>query len=653
MKSIIFTFSLLFISIGAFAQFQPEYRVLGDKAFTNKNYYEAAYYYKKAAENMHVTESLEVPFQSVNNKNPKEAKAPDVLYISYRLAESYRLYENFINAEGWYYKVLSANDNEHYPLCMLWYGVCLRADQHFDEALKQLQQFVTLQKVDDNYTEIAKKEIANCNFAKEHYKYPTLLDITKMNSPWNSDGSDYAIYKMGDDFWFTSSRYAKGSKKHVNMIYKVSSADSVKPEIVDLKGVTDEKETEYGTPALSPDGNRLYFTKWTKVKAVTTYEIYFTEFQNNQWSPPVKLNSNVDADGFNSIQPFVTTDGSKLFFASTKPGGQGGYDIWEADLDSKGIPINSINLGSKINSSSDEQAPYYDIAEKKLIYSSKGFIGLGGFDFFETSNDNGSWSTPQNMGYPMNSAKDDLYFFPGGKNKFYISSDRQSDCCLDLFEVYDKRVILAGVIRDCDNQKLLTAVKVSFVDSISKDTIKKEITGANAKYSFPLTTSRPYKIVFEKKGYFTKVFPSPFGGKVRNDTLNSPDICLQRFEKNKPIAIKNVLFDFNKADLRPESKKNLDSLVTIMKDNPKIIVELASHTDSIGSDDYNLKLSQARAQSCVDYIISSGIGEKRIFARGYGKTRPIAPNSLPNGKDNPEGRQLNRRTEFTVIKTED
>jgi OOP family OmpA-OmpF porin len=187
---------------------------------------------------------------------------------------------------------------------------------------------------------------------------------------------------------------------------------------------------------------------------------------------------------------------------------------------------------------------------------------------------------------------------------------------------------------------------------LSKQTIKQLVTDNTARYAFDVRTKRPYKLVLEKSGYFTKVIPVPANGQMAGDTLNNPDICLQAFAVDKPIVIKNVLYDYDKATLRPESKVVLDELVTIMNDNPKIKVELGAHTDSKGSDAYNQKLSQARAQACVDYIVSKGIADSRIYAKGYGEKRPIAPNTLPNGKDNPEGRQLNRRTEFTVLKLE-
>jgi OOP family OmpA-OmpF porin len=289
------------------------------------------------------------------------------------------------------------------------------------------------------------------------------------------------------------------------------------------------------------------------------------------------------------------------------------------------------------------------------VFSSKGYTGLGGFDLFESAGIIGYWGKPKNMSYPINSAKDDLYFYPdkGDQTKFSVSSDRESDCCLELFQVTDKRYMLAGLVVDCDTHLPLVGAKVTFVDSISKETLKEEVLDRGAKYAFQINTNRPYSLVIEKTGYFTKVVPvvRP-SGKMVKDTLFSPDICLQAFEVNKPIVIKNILYDFNKADLREESKVVLNGLLKILKDNPKIKIELAAHTDSIGSDAYNNNLSQMRAQSCVDYITANGISTDRIFARGYGKTKPVAPNSMPDGKDNPDGRQLNRRTEFTVLKLE-
>jgi outer membrane protein OmpA-like peptidoglycan-associated protein len=654
MKITLYTLLVLLCCNGAFAQYAQNPKSFADQAFKNKNYYEAAYYYKQAAEGMNLApKDIRIPFQEALTKKAAGPKSSDVNYVTYQLADSYRLYENYLEAEGWYYKIINANAEAEYPLARLWYGVCLRANQHFDEAIQQLMRFADTYHGDSKNLDMAKNEIANCRFAQEQYQYPGLIDVAKLKGDWNSDGSNYAMLQRNSNFMFTSSRLNKDDKKHLNRLYNIASTGTNLTEIK-LKG-DDKKDAEYGTPALDPTGSKLYFTRWYKSGSKTLHAIYRSDLKNGIWGPMIKLNSNVNLDAFNAIQPFVTADGKQLYFVSDKPGGQGGNDIWVSDLDADGNPVNSVNLGNTINTPLDEQAPYYDKKNNRLVFSSKGLTGLGGFDLFTSTGNMGYWGKPENMGYPLNSAKDDLYYSVDANNpeKFYISSDRQSDCCLEVFEAYDKRFTLKGLVTDCDTHKPLAGAKVSFVDSISKKVIKEVTLGRDAQYVFDVTTNRPYNLVLEKTGYFTKVVPVPQpGNKLRNDTLYNADLCLQAFVVNKPIVINNILYDFNKADLRPESKVILNDLVHILKDNPKIKIELAAHTDSIGSDAYNNNLSQMRAQSCVDYIISNGIEADRIFAKGYGKTRPIAPNSKPDGSDNPEGRQLNRRTEFTVLKTE-
>ncbi|GAB3927851.1 OmpA family protein [Mucilaginibacter myungsuensis] len=654
MKVTLYTLLLLFCCQFASAQYDQNFKALGDKAFKVKNFYEAAYYYRKAADQMNIApQGQEIPYQARTTKKVATPSPADVNYLTFQLAESYRGYENYLEAEGWYYKVLNSNAEGDHPLARYWYGVCLRANQHFDNAIKQLTQFKDGYRGEGDYVANANKEIANCKFAIDQYKYPMLMESMKLKGEWNSDGSNYAMITRDDNFYFTSSRLVKDDKRRLNKLYK-STGKGV-PQIIDLKIEDEKKNEEYGTPALNPDGSKMYFTRWYKEGAKTVCNIFKMEMTGGVWGTAKALNSNINLQGFNALQPFVTIDGKRLYFVSDKPGGQGGQDIWFAELDGNGEPINSTNVGASINTDKDEQSPYYDLANKRLVYASKGMVGLGGFDLYESQGDMGYFSKPKNMGYPINSAKDDLYYQPDKNNdtQFYMSSDRESDCCLELFQMTDKRYILAGLVTDCDAKKPLPGVKVSFIDSISKDVVAEMTTGKGAKYNFRVATTRPFQMRLEKEKYFSKVLPvTRPKGQMLNDTLMSPEVCLQPFEVNRPIVIANVLYDYAKADLRQESKEVLNGLVTIMKDNPNIKVELSAHTDSVGSDAYNNNLSQARAQSCVDYIVSSGVDSTRIFAKGYGKTKPTAPNSLPNGADNPEGRQLNRRTEFMVLKLE-
>ncbi|MDB5123996.1 MAG: OmpA family protein [Mucilaginibacter sp.] len=632
MKNLVLLIFTFFIFNAASAQYNL--RELGDRAFKKAEYYQAAFYYRQAEDKKNVHGSI--PFYS--------AGKGDKNYIPYRLAESYRLYRDFQNALDQYNLVLTTDRNV-YPLARLWYGLCLRAAGRFDEALKELRQFKTTYKENKEFIGIAEREIANCLFAKKQLASYKPLKVIKMQAPWNDGAGTYALDGNAGNYWFTSSRLAADNKKHLNNIFTASEKNSSTPVFINFNNGTINTGNEYGTPSITPSGKKMYLTVWYKKEDKTILAIYSSELQNNTWSTPVKLNNTINAEGFNTLQPRVADDGKRLFFVSDRPGGQGGYDIWVSDLDTAGNPLNAVNLGKTINTQFDEEAPFYDTTHKKLYFSSTGFTGLGGFDVFESYENNGSWSVPQNLGYPVNSPKDDLYYYEDrGDNQIYISSDRESDCCLNLFKLKYTPVFISGKIIDCDSNKMLSGVNISLTDSISGAVLQKFVTGANGRYDFKNLKSTAFKLTTGKVGYFNKNISMALNG----DTLYIPDICLKAFAVNKPIALKNILYDFNSAHLRRASKIELDNLVSIMLNNPHINIELASHTDSIGNDRYNLILSQKRAQSCVDYVISKGIDKSRIIAKGYGKNRPVAPNSVPNGKDNPAGRQLNRRTEFTV-----
>ena len=641
MKNLSLVFFTFFIFTGASAQY-GDLKAQADKAFQNKNYYEAAYYYNKLIAGKDSAQK-NIPFYA---SAPKGQIKAEHNYVLYQLAESYRLYQDYVKAAGWYNKVLNADTVSDYPLTALWYGVCLRANKNFDEAIKHLQQFKVTYKGESQYIDLANKELANCAFAKEQYQLQALAEVKIMTGQWNAGGGNYALTKIGRNYWFTSTRTDNGNTQNGNRIY--FSFNSSSPSALKFTGSGNIKDMQYSTPSFDVVHKRIYIAGWYKVNGQLISNIFYAQLIDKKLSLLRKMDTYVNAEESATIQPFVTSDGKRLFFVSDRPGGQGGFDIWVSNLDDDGNATDAVNLGKTINTAANEQAPFYDAVHQRVIFSSTGFTGLGGFDIFSSDEINGNWIAPVNMGYPINSSKDDLYYFadPDDSHKFYLSSDRESTCCLALFEGHYKTVSIAGAVMDCDSNKTLAGVKVSLLDSVSGKPLKNTATGAEARYAFNNLESGTYKLLFEKDGYFNKVIY--FSAKAGKDTLLTRDLCVQAYKVNKPIVIKNILYDYNKADLRPESKKALDGVVSILIDNPTIKIELASHTDSVGSAAYNLKLSQSRAQSCVDYILSKGIDKARIIAVGYGKNRPVAPNSLPNGKDNPDGRQLNRRTEFTV-----
>jgi OOP family OmpA-OmpF porin len=653
---------LLFITSTSLAQ-NRQYRLRADKAYTQKDYITAAYYYDKALENGTTTTQGTVPYFSTRQN--KHHKTAELAYITYRLAESYRLYQNTGLAEKWYGETVNKYD-ALYPVARLWYAVCLRSANHFDEAITQLQAFISGNKAGAQYIDQANKELNNCRFAKEQMGTPTLSKTVKMGGNLNKDAGDFALSVNNDKYWFTSSRTAADNKDHLNGIFTGSRDSSSAKTRLDWGPVTKDN-LQYGTPSLEASGKRMYFTIWYMDGTNKIAAVYLSKFINNKWLTPQKLNNYVNTKGYNAMQPFVTPDGKRLYFASNKPGGIGGTDIWMSDLDIEGTPLNSANLGSTINSPDDEQAPFFDVNSHKLIYSSKGFVGMGSFDLYESLDTNKHWTAPKNLGYPFNSTKDDLYYYPDSKDSttFYISSDRESECCLNLFKVklskpkpkpvpkpvVEQTAVLTGIVIDCATSKPLAGVDVNLVDALSQATVNL-ITDVTGKYQFQLTIKHSYALKLEKPDYFTKIVQLPSVTASKTDTLYNPVICQQQYEIDKPVVINNILYDFKKYTLKPESKVVLDDLITILKDNPDIKVELSSHTDSYGPDWSNRLLSQHRAQSCVNYIISRGISRRRIIAKGYGATMPIAPNKLPDGRDNPAGRRLNRRTEFKVLSDE-
>jgi OOP family OmpA-OmpF porin len=640
---------LFFVATNALAQ-NTAFIARADKAYASRDYVTAAYYYTKSLQNGTTTSQGTVPYFSV--RQSKRQRPAQIAYLTYRLAEAYRISLNYTLAESNYAQVVEKYEST-YPLARLWYAVCLRANNHIDEAVNHLQVFINA-KNNKAYIDIAKKELSNCMFAKEQTKKQILTKAIKMAPNLNNDAGDFSLSVTDGKFWFTSSRSGINNNKHLNKVYTMLKDSMAQATEINLE-FNLRAGLHYGTPSLEASGKRMYLTIWSDDNNSNITGIYLSKYANHRWTVPEKLNSFVNSVGYNSMQPFVTGDGKRLYYTSNRPGSLGGTDIWVSDLDIEGMPVNTMNLGNTINTTDDEQAPFYNEKTRKVIYSSKGFAGMGDFDLFESISIGTGWSAPRNLGFPYNSTKADLYYHPDDQdeNTAYISSDRQSDCCLNLYKVIytppARSILLAGIVIDCATSKPLTGVKVNLADSLSKATLTTITTDTTGKYSFTFPAKRAYILKLEKEGYFIKIIAIPPINTIKKDTLYSPVACQQEFEVNKPIIISNILYDFNKAILKPQAKAVLNDLVNILEDNPDIKIELSSHTDSFGPDWSNNRLSQNRAQACVDYIVSKGISRSRIIAKGYGETMPIQPNSFPDGKDNPAGRKLNRRAEFKVL----
>lgn len=647
-------------------QYIVDYKRQGDAFFTQKNYYAAGVYYQKALNLLGDTTGKTYFFPYAQNGTfgkKKEKNAAAYQYLVYQLGEAFRNYKDYASAAQWYQKAIQFKYNQ-FPLARLWYAVCLRADQQYAEALDQLNQFKASYSSSNDTSRFAELEIKSCNYALDQLKYPRLAEINRLPAPINDSGSNYAPVVVGKDLFFTSSRpldrvNPKKENPFVNKIYRAGIAGELNFGVPEMKALGTDTHTELAAAAFSPAATRMYMTQWQQPRDKKGGKAHYviamsTRSDSGSWSVPVPVTGSVNVAGYDAKEPFITADGQSLIFSSDQPGGQGGFDLWYCSLGMDGAPTGvPMNLGTVVNTTGDEVNPYYDSHGSELIFSSNGRVGMGGFDLYKSAGhlDAGNWSAPEDLGSPVNSAKDDNFYFPGlEKGHFYMSSDRQSVCCLELFDVEPRHVAIAGTILDCDTQKPLPGATVTLTDSLTSNTIAEQLTDDSGQYRFEVDNYKPLKLNFSKAQYFGKNMVVTTATLQASDTLFSRELCLKAFEVGKPIVIPNILYDFNKATLRPESMQVLDSVATILEDNPKLEVQMSANTDSIGTEKYNMDLSQRRAQACVDYLISKGIPANRMQAKGYGETRPIAPNSLPDGKDNPEGRQLNRRTEFTVLK---
>lgn len=665
MKRILLFFLLASGSL-ANAQYVVNYKKVADTYFQGGDYYAAATFYKKALKITGDSAQLLLPYGKERQSSSDERAIEDYEGSVYNLAESSRLYREFTEAEK-YYAVAVTFNNNRFRKAPFYYAESLRANKKYTQAITSFESFIT-KNPGDALIGDAKKEIASCKLALEEMRFPRMVQVKKIAKNINGLGSNYAPVQVGKDFYFTSSRPVSISGKkdyvktetnelpvsqkanpYLNNLYTTRGEASSTGINVKFMDINLPRDMQVAAASFNPAGNVVYFTGWMEGEK---YGIYTSTKVDNKWMDPKLLGLEINSKDFNTTQPFVTKDGNFLVFSSDRSGGFGKYDLWYCAIREDGSLGQAVNFGPAINTPDDERAPYYNTSTKKLIFSTDGRIGLGGLDFFESDGDLVNWSEPKNLGYPFNSSKDDVYFTSTSADdtKGFISSDRESACCLEIFEVKKEFLTIGGTLTDCKTKAPLADATVTLT---GVEGVQKVTTGVDGKYKFKVDSKRPLKLLFAKDSYFSITKTYVYEELAKADTLIYKDYCLSPFKLGIPIALDNVYYEFNSADLTEPSKQVLDFLVPIMEDNPEMEIELGAHTDNIGTDEYNLELSNKRAQSCVDYLISKGISAARMTSKGYGESMPIAPNEIGKGKkkkDNPAGRAKNRRTEFKVTK---
>ena len=591
----------------------------------------------------------------------------------FMIAECYRLTNDPKNAETWY--KLAVKSSYSKPEAQYWLAESLKKNGKYPQAVDEFKKYKQIAPSDAR----ADQEIRSCELANEWMRNPEAYKIEELKDI-NSKESDFSPAYGRDDYgliYFTTSRDGVAGKKthgatgqNFTDIFE-SRVDKKSKWSTPVPVEVINSEFEEGTPSFSSDYNELYFTRCEAGKREKRgCIIMYTKRNGDKWSDP--KNIGLLPDSLIAAHPSISKDGLTLYFVSDFPGGFGKKDIWKVTRLRPGDTWSKpVNLGPDINTPGDELFPYIR-EDGTLYFSSDGLIGMGGLDIFKAKpQPDGSWIV-QNMKPPINSFADDFGIaFEGLNEKGIFSSTRKGKGNDELysFELPPLKFNVTGLVKD---EKTGAAISSSTVQLIASDGSNLQAeTGNVGDFKFTLKADVDYIFLASKKGYLN--------GKEKETTKGQDKsrefmVTILLTPVDRPIDLPNILYDFDKWDLRPESMVSLDKLVETLIDNPTVTIEIMSHTDTRNTEEYNLILSQKRAQSVVDYLVTKGIELDRLTAKGYGKssTKVVDAtissqysflkagtqlteqlvNTLANDEQKEIAHQINRRTEFKVMRTD-
>ncbi|CAN5261392.1 OmpA family protein [soil metagenome] len=608
-------------------------------------------------------------------------KKPEEYAVAWKLANVYYQARDYVKAEEWFTYLVEKQAAE-YPQAEYWQAMMMKMNGKYFDAMPKFAAISKKYTGDDmgNIRRWAKIEAEGCELALKSIDNPAQVNIKHLGPGVNSAYSDISPVLWDESTLLfatlpTDTVIVKADNgAHMMKLYEAKITGNGYDEPVPFKQFN-VAGAHVANGNFSPDKKRFYFTICKEVTVAEIHcAIYLSELKDGKWTEPVDLGPEINMPGYTNTHPAVGTykvDGDILFFTSTRPGGRGGKDIWYSILGKNGKHGAPKNAGGKINTDRDEATPFYDASTGTLYFSSNGHAGCGGYDIFSSTGTAVKWEEPKNIGYPTNSPTDDMYYrlLPNSHSGYFVSNRpgvialKSLTCCDDIFTFEPYTVLNLAVngfvFDEADMGSPLNGAKVSLYLSgykgLSQDILVGEfVLGSGKPFFFAINPDANYKLVGGKDGYLKGSNAFNTMGLTVSDTL-TVDVLLKRLVKDKSYSLKNIYYDYDKSDIREESKPNLDSLYHILIENPGITIELSSHTDSRGSDTYNQALSQKRAESCVAYLIGKGIPKDRMVPKGYGEGKPLEDCTGQQGCSNESGsedcpcHQKNRRTEFRIL----
>lgn len=584
--------------------------------------------------------------------------------------------------------------SKEYPDATYYLGLCYKYTSKYTEALEQFAQLESIKpdywawyhyEAGDANLQLGKFDEAVSSFDKFIAQFPSdptrilyhhqaqykkqqaaakkvlMNEPTTMKNPVpfpgnvNSSFDDYMPNSdpTGKILYFTSTR--KGgitqdkddAKEGDEDIYQVEYRDGKWSDPMLLPEPINSANNE-GASAFSADGQTVIYTGCGRDGGVGSCDLYIMTLEGSQWSSPKNLGNVVNSKEWDS-QPTISSDGARIIFASSRPGGYGSEDLYVIERNVFGEWGPPQNLGGMINTPFSDSSPYLSPDGKTLYFASTGHAGYGGTDLFRSVFENGKWSAPVNMGRPLNTPGNDRYFTIGGSGETGFFANDSGDGHLKLHAIEipeDMRptptVIVSGVVSNAKNgEKVGAYVLVEDLNSGELIAVNKS-NSATGKYLVVLPAGRNYSVSANKEAFFFFSASFEVPANARYQEIRK-DIALKPIEKGAKVVLNNIFFETGKATLSPQSRLELDKAVDLMKKNPTMAIEVGGHTDNVGDDASNMKLSHERAKSVRDYIVNAGVQTARIQAKGYGESNPVA------GNDTDEGRKTNRRTEFIIL----
>ncbi|MCH8331175.1 MAG: OmpA family protein [Bacteroidetes bacterium] len=628
---------------------------IAEKAFNDHNYYGCMPYYR-----------------SIYREEPEN------MYVVQQLAKAYREVLDYGNAER-YYEIGLTGSQEDYPIAIFDYGLMLKMNGKYKLAKQHFKLFVEEYRGRESkyYRARAQNELVGCTFAMEYMEKPLDVEIINMGETLNSPYYELGPVLLDDNTMIFSSlpsdtiievKSKRDAKLYVTKLYSSSRTDDIWSEPKALPPVINDNLFHTANGTFSLEGSEFFFSRCDEIDDEMMCKIYMVDYNDGKWGEPVKLGENINVEEYSSTQPAIGKDyqgNDVLYFVSNRPRGEGKYDIWYSRIKGDMEFETPVNLGKKINTKEDDITPNYDEKEKMLYFSSEGHVGFGGMDIYQTDVSERKWKDPINVGFPINSSVDDLYFTldkdrsEGYNDGFFVSNRagsyalKSKTCCNDIYRIEWIRppvfAIKGFVYEKGDKERVPINEAMVTLEWVDSTINKNQLTHDDTLYFWDIDGDNKYKLTASAEGYLKGTGKASTKGLETSDTLHV-DLFLEKivYEK-KAYTLRNIYYDYDDYKLRDESELAIDTLLQIMNENLQIVVEIGSHTDSKGNNTYNRKLSQKRAQSVVNYLIANKIPTQRLKAKGYGESNPVAENNNPDGSDNPEGRQRNRRTEFKII----